>query len=278
MTVRVLASGLSGIIGRNLNSSVVDLGIRLERVVPYVGEALDNSVVLHLAALVGEDRVRRDLSHSYSINVTGAVELARVVYRSKAKRFVYVSTSHVYEQSPDAKPLYESHSVLPRSQYALQKLIAEELISDVFRDDPSRLTIARVFSVLHRSQPPGTLGFIIDGLLSNSEQRLRFADDKRDFLSPRTVASTLLSLANQPTAPPIVNICSGIAITVREAARLLLGDDIFSSVQHRLIPGQSSSPSIVGSPHLLARCISQTGSELFGASLVDWIASRPSTE
>jgi len=278
MSVRIVATGRTGTIGRHFDPSVVDLGIRLERPIPNFGESLKNTVVLHSAALVGEESVRRDLSYSYSVNVTGAVELARAVCNSSAERFIYVSTSHVYERRPEGTFLNELDSVLPLSHYGLQKLIAERLISEIFRDDPSRLTIARVFSILHQSQPLGTLGFTINNLRHNSEQQLHFADDVRDFLSPKVVAKTLTLLAKSPASPRIVNICSGIPTTVREAVRLLLGDESFRDVQERISRGQSPTPRIVGNSNLLGEIIQQTGSELFAASLDDWAGSRSGTE
>ncbi|MGA1706581.1 MAG: NAD-dependent epimerase/dehydratase family protein, partial [Candidatus Nanopelagicaceae bacterium] len=150
MSVRILATGLTGTIGRHFGPSVGDLGVRLEDPTTNFGSSLDNCVVIHSAAAVGEALVRRDLRRSYSVNVTGAVELARAVFRSSAERFIYVSTSHVYERQPEVMFLSESDSVLPQGQYALQKLVAEELITEVFRGEPSRLTIARVFSVVHQ--------------------------------------------------------------------------------------------------------------------------------
>ncbi len=274
MSVRILATGLTGTIGRHFGPSVGNLGIRLEDPTTNFGNSLDNCVVIHLAAAVGEALVRRDLRHSYSVNVVGAVEFARAVFRSSAERFIYVSTSHVYERQPEVMFLSESDSVLPQGQYALQKLVAEELITEVFREEPSRLTIARVFSVVHQTQPPGTLGFTIMSLLRDPKLKLNFADDERDFLSPKVIAGILVSLAQSATAPRTVNICSGTATTVRETARLLLGNESFSKIEERVIRGQSQNPRIVGNSDVLTSTIRKAGSELFAASVVDWELSR----
>jgi len=275
MSVRILATGLTGTIGRHFGPSVGDLRIRLEGPIPTFGSSLDNCAVIHSAAAVGEALVRRDLQHSYSINVSGAVKLARAVLQSRAERFIFVSTSHVYERQSEAIFLSESDSVLPQAQYALQKLIAEELITEEFRAEPSRLIIARVFSVVHQTQPPGTLGSTIMSLLRDPKLKLNFADDERDFLSPKVIAGILVSLAQSATAPRTVNICSGTATTVRETARLLLGDDLFKQIQERVVGGQSKNPRIVGNPDVLTRTIQQTGPELFAASVADWKLSRP---
>lgn len=278
MTTQVVATGLTGTIGRHLQRHVVDLNIRLGESVDHIQPSLDNNIVIHLAAVVGEQHVRRDLTYSYKVNVTGALELARVTQRSKALRFVYVSTSHVYERSQELKLLDESSTVLPQGQYALQKLLAEELICDIFRSDPSRLVIARVFSVLHPTQPGGTLGHSIGELLQDESRLLKCADDERDFLSPQVIARALNSLAASKNAVGKVNVCSGKPLTIREAVRCVVGDRIYERIRYQLIAGQSPNPRIVGSPRRLEHLIGVPSSELIENSVNDWKAARTTSE
>lgn len=234
----------------------------------------DNTVVIHLAAIVGEREVLSDLEYSYRVNVNGAVNLARAVEQSNSSRFIFVSTSHVYATTQEEVLIDEDSACLPRGHYALQKLIAEEIITDVFRHDPSRLVIARVFSVLDQSQPTGTLGNAIVAVARDDSKVLSFVDDQRDFLSPRAVSSALATVANTSNFSGKVNICSGQTLSIRQAVRNLLGEMEYERVATRLGAGQSPVPRIIGCARLLEEKVGLSGSALFADSLADWRKAR----
>lgn len=224
--------------------------------------------------MVGEASVTANLEHSYRVNVSGAAALARAVAKTSSQRFVFVSTSHVYAMQPGVEFLCENAALLPRGHYALQKLMAEQIVAEIFRKDPSRLVIARVFSVLDRNQPKGTLANAILSLTSDENRSLSFVDDVRDFLSPRVVADTLMAIASSTSLSGTLNICSGKALSVREAARHLLGDTTYGGVINRLIAGTSAAPRIVGNPERLAE-VGCSGEDLFAQSLHDWRSAWP---
>lgn len=204
------------------------------------------------------------------MNVTGAVNLARAVQQSNSSRFIFVSTSHVYAATRPDITLDENSACLPRGHYALQKLIAEELITDVFRYDPSRLVIARVFSVLDKNQPTGTLGNSIIAVARDDSKVLSYVDDQRDFLSPRTVADALKTIASATHFSGKINVCSGQEVSIRQAVRNLLGDKEYERVEPRLGSGQSSVPRIVGSARLFEDAVGLSGAAMFAKSLADW--------
>lgn len=224
--------------------------------------------------MVGEQNVTANLEHSHRVNVRGAASLARAVAKTSSQRFVFVSTSHVYSMQPEVEFLSENAALLPRGHYGLQKLLAEQTITEIFREEPSRLVIARVFSVLDRNQPKGTLANAILSLTSDPARSISFVDDVRDFLSPRVVADALLTIATSPTLSGTINICSGKALSVREAARHLLGDSTYAGVTNRLIAGTSAAARIVGDPERLPE-VGCSGADLFAQSLRDWRSALP---
>ena len=273
MSHKIISTGLSGTIGRHLSTTSVALPIRLDEEFQIDQKLLMGSTVLHLAAIVGEKNVCDDLNRSYQVNVKGAVNLARIVKNSSAKKFVFVSTSHVYQVDSQTIKLDEDSPTLPRGHYPLQKLLAEELISDVFKDEPSRLLIARVFSVLDQGQPPGTLGHSIESLLSDETRELAFVDDKRDFLSPKVISKVLIALAESNDCFGYANICSGIGTTVQDAVRLLIGEVKFKQVANRLKSGHSSTHEIVGHTKRLEDLSGLSASRLFTESVQEWDAT-----
>lgn len=237
---------MSGTIGRHLADICDPLSIRLDQVIPPVLDLPHHSAVIHLAAVVGDQKVRADIENARTVNVDGAVGLARAVKQSRAARFIYVSTSHVYEVSSNATKLSENSPKLPRGQYALQKLIAEELIQDAFSNEPERLTIARVFSVIDRQQPEGSLGHSILKLPRDLSRKLEYSNDERDFLTPRIIAELLARLAGCKESLDVVNVCSGIGLSVREVAKLLLSKKEYELAEPRIVSGNSTAPRIVG--------------------------------
>jgi UDP-glucose 4-epimerase len=242
----ILATGIGGTIGRHLATRAAKLPFSLDAGFSVAASVLRHARVIHLAAIVGEHMVVSDLETSRRVNVEGALRLAKQVRASTAKKFVFVSTSHVYATQAPGVLLNETSPRLPRSHYALQKLVAEELVSEEFRNDPERLIIARVFSIIGGPQPERTLGSVINLLHATPSICLRNADDIRDFLTPAITAQLLLRLALTDAAYGDVNVCSGIGTSIRDITKLVLGTEVFASIESRVISGTSNSPAIVG--------------------------------
>jgi nucleoside-diphosphate-sugar epimerase len=276
LAIHLFATGVTGTIGRHLNGRVDELPVRLNQISSSVQIPTNkDAAIIHLAAVVGEQNVCSSLEYSYDVNVHGTAVLARAVAENPSQRFVYVSTSHVYASPLSVDSLNESAPLLPRGQYALQKLIAEKLVTEIFRDDPSRLVIARVFSVLDHAQPVGTLANSIIALRSDATRTLSYIDDERDFLSPGSIADALVAVAFSTTLSGIINICSGKPNSVRAAVRYLLGDIGYESVAPQLSAGKSTAPRIVGNPQRLNE-VGLSGDELFAKSLHDWECGQSS--
>ena len=143
--------------------------------------------------------------------------------------------------------LTESSPTAPNNVYAEQKLEAEEEISSIFRDYPEKLCIVRVFSVLDWDVADFTLGGGIKKLTSdNSNFILNYGDDIRDFLTPHLIANTLISIANEARLTGIVNLATGIGITVKDAAKTMLEGSGYKLPANRIVSGSSDYPYVVG--------------------------------
>jgi nucleoside-diphosphate-sugar epimerase len=245
--VKLYATGLTGTIGKHLASQVcsVDIDLRSPQV-DFNHLTLEaDSCIIHLAGIVGPHLVEKDLSRSYQINVEGAKNLALAALKSGTKRFVYVSTSHVYK--PSLNLLSEESVIGPTNLYAQQKYEAELEVLRVFQADSTRLSIVRVFSVLDWDVQEFTLGGGIKKLsMDDPEFVLGNSDDVRDFLTPKKIAEVLIKIANEPSLTGIVNMCTGQGLTVREAATRMLKESGFSPMEAKIRPGHSSMPSMVG--------------------------------
>jgi nucleoside-diphosphate-sugar epimerase len=245
--VAIHATGISGTIGKHLSNKVLKLDVNLlDKVfsIPrdFFGE---NDSVIHLAGIVGSQKVQENSQLSYRVNVESTAQLALQLQRSSIKKFLYISSSHVYELSD--KPLRETDPVLPKSMYAVQKREAEVALLEIFSSTPERLCVARVFSVLDWDMHPFTLGGGITRLRDeNSDSILSHGGDIRDFLTPKTVASGLLAIAQNDDLHGILNVCSGRGISVKDAALTMLKGVNCSTHESRIDPGISGAPHIVG--------------------------------
>jgi dTDP-4-dehydrorhamnose reductase len=240
--LKIFATGTSGVIGSRL-MGVIPVYLDLSKTNDYSGLLLDsNSTLIHLAGIVGESKVQANKELARKVNVDGTVELARTILSKSNSRLIFVSSSHVYLHS--SSPLKEDDEVGPFSLYGQLKLEAENLLKEVFADEPSRLCIARVFSVLDSGMPEGSLGWAIENLSVRAP--LYNCDDERDFQTPKEIAEVLIRLAKSAVASGVINICSGESKSVRNACielRERLGLPTDSDL---LKDGYSKVPRIVG--------------------------------
>lgn len=263
MTRKVLGTGLTGTIGRHLVGRVEPVDVRLERDFSIDEAEIEGASLIHLAAIVGESKVRANLQVARTINVDATGRLAKMALESRVRRFIYVSTSHVYDLSANHDLLSERHPTLPRGQYSLQKLLAESLVKEVFQSEPERLVIARVFSVIDDDQPEGTLGYALRQVSLDPSQILHFVDDVRDFLTPRIVADVLYRIASCDSVSGVLNICTGRALSIRDVATLLIPSETLGDVTPRMTSGRSLVPRIVGDPSLLNTALNLKADSLF---------------
>lgn len=242
----IFATGVSGTIGKHFKKQVVEIGCDLRNSklspLPLIKKG---DYLLHAAAIVGPLKVAKDLIASYNVNVRASQMLAKIARDSDASKFIYVSTAHVYARSKSL--LTEISPTEPNGIYAEQKLEAEKQITLIFKDCPEKLCIVRVFSVLDWDVADFTLGGGIKKLISDgASYTLSNVDDIRDFLTPRAVASALISITTESLLTGIVNLSTGVGLTVKDAAKIMLENSGFKIPANRLISGNSENPYVVG--------------------------------
>jgi len=243
----IFATGTTGTIGRHLTTKVTPLNFDLSTndFNFNSGRISKNDYLLHLAGIVGASKVEENLGLAHQINVSATYELGKQFLATQARKFVYVSTSHVY--APSTNPINETGDINPPSHYAQQKREAELVLTELFSEEPHRLCIVRVFSVLDWDVAPFTLGGGISKLSDpNSTFILNNCDDVRDFLTPSTIASALVEVSVDSNLSGTLNLSSGRGITVREAAQRMLSSISVNGIHDRMKPGTSSNPVIIG--------------------------------
>jgi nucleoside-diphosphate-sugar epimerase len=246
----IYSTGSTGTIGKHLPTDVhpitLDLSSRKE-----IFEKLDfesQSTLIHLAGVVGPSEVLKDIEYAHSVNIMGTKYLAEEFLKKSTGIFYFISTAHVY--ASNVNPISESSALAPASVYAEQKLEAETLLQNTYVEEPHRLCIIRVFSVLDWDVAPFTLGGAIRKLI-DSDFILSNCSDVRDFLTPNSIAQALYKLALARTQARIVNLCSGTGVSVGEAAKKMLYGSGIQVPEGRFSWGQGSNPCVVGDNSLL---------------------------
>ena len=241
------SSGSTGTVGRNFSRAITPIKGRIEdqRFIDEIRALPEKSHFLHLAAVLQAKKIEESPLKARRINVDATLRIAEAFLKKSKGNFLFTSTSHVYARSLDK--LSEKSAVGPINTYATQKHESERLLIDLFRGCPERLRIIRVFSILDWGMPDFTLGGAIERMtLDDNTCQIENSDDIRDFLTPKTVAEALEKIVVTDTDQQILNLCSGSALTVGEAAREMLRRRDMKVEAHRLKSGNSQTPCIRG--------------------------------
>lgn len=248
----VLITGHSGTIGQHFPKEYKKSRVDLLNVSSTMGDKSDylDATVIHMAGIVGPKSVSDDLEISERVNFTGTLEFAEKSLELGVSKFIFTSTSHVYKRSYE--PLREDDSVEPQNVYAEQKIRAEHALRDLFLNSSAELAILRIFSVLDWDCKESTLGGLFRRI-ADGENKLVInnGDDTRDFLTPKVISNLLRKFATIRGTSGIWNLSSGSAVTIREAANIMLGTHVGANLAELIQPGLSGSPYIVGDNHKL---------------------------
>ena len=192
------------------------------------------TVVIHLAASSSVTACNENVKSAIAINGVGTRNVLAAMKRSGCTNIIYASTSSVYGNQPDL-PYIESDTPLPCSAYGCTKLLGEFVIHNYFeyQQQPGNYLIYRMFNVV------GTCGYSdIDNTTHAGYDRLFgalqsgkltiYGDNyntsdgtcERDYISLKDVCAAYLQgitkLVNNNNLRAVVNICTGIPITVKQ--------------------------------------------------------------
>lgn len=261
MVVRICASGATGSIGKHL-PAIFPFKSRLEEDnASIVGEfeLLKPEIFIHLAALTNTNQAIEKRKLSYEINVVGAGKIMEAFAKSGGRRFIFASTSHIYGATNHGTLSSESDEPRPISVYARDKLLAEERLTKLAKVYQIELIIARIFSVFG---PDMASHYLASKVYSKKNTRIQNSDfpiiengaDIRDFLSPTEVAGYLNQIALSDSSPneiEIVNVCSGVAISVEQKILAVVPN----WPRNRIQSSNSKVPHLVGSTTKLGRLL-----------------------
>jgi nucleoside-diphosphate-sugar epimerase len=243
----IYSTGSTGSIGRHL-PSVKSLDINLLEHERYIRKELIQcapDVVIHLAAVTDHKEIDKNPEYSNQVNVVGTKKLYDAFASNGGKKFVFISSGHVYGRTDFGRFLTEDDDLNPLTTYAVQKAEVESYLLEKSKDSGVQIIILRVFSVVGTNMAGHY--FASNILKSQKFEPVKNALDVRDFLPVSTVAKMIYSVANASKVMPIIlNICSGVPSRIK--------DKVFDLnptwPPNSFIDSHSELPWLVGNPSL----------------------------
>jgi GDP-4-dehydro-6-deoxy-D-mannose reductase len=277
--MRAIVTGASGFIGKRLSSALLDAGIEVIEIGQNPGDGGGNRIVFgpspwpwrrwvevlketrpdaifHLAGsrLDPPDKLRE-------INFGLCEDMLRALRKTGQRPVVLVSGSAAEYGAAlvDGQPVDEGYACKPSNLYGETKLAQTEAIMAFSKETGVRCVVARIFNPVGRGMPSnlslGDFARQIEACASrNGELVTGDVDVERDFLPIEAVAGALVSLAFNPCAHGVVNICSGRPVKLRRLVEAMIarsGKEIRIRVDPaRMRPGEPRV--IVGSTKRLS--------------------------
>lgn len=177
-----------------------------------VCEGID--VVYHLAAISNVVRAIRDPVLTLKTNTFGAATLLEEARKSGVKKFIYVSSAHVYG-APKYLPVNEAHPVAPREPYAASKIASENIVEAYGNAYGIGYAIIRPFNIFGAGQDAS---FLIPGVIAQAlgdrEIRVGNTSPTRDFLYVDDCIAGFLAVGEKGAG--IYNIGSGVETSIQD--------------------------------------------------------------
>ncbi|ESQ89439.1 NAD-dependent epimerase/dehydratase family protein [Asticcacaulis benevestitus] len=217
MKEKILLSGATGLIG-----SAVFNKVEAEYDVTTIGRNNRNDILadlskpdsfanldiervdtlIHCAGVVDED-FKENPEQAFSMAVLGANSLVEAAARAGAKKFVYISSAHVY--GPMIGHVDESTPVNPISDYAIAHFATEQVFRRKANTTASVLAV-RPCAVFGHLESPGAFrrwglipfSFPRDAAMHQKITIRSTGEQRRNFVGTEDIASVILSWLKKP--------------------------------------------------------------------------------
>jgi len=187
--------------------------------------ARDKDYVFHLAATASVPTSVRNPEYDFDVNAKGTFNVLETVYRLGNKtRVIYTSSAAVYGE-PIYTPIDEIHPLKPISPYGASKLSGEAYCSAFHQAYGLETVTLRLFNIYGPRQPRYVVHDFLQKLSQDHKilEVLGTGQQVRDFTYVTdAVNAFLLAAQNNQALGQAINIGSGIAVSIKELALLIL--------------------------------------------------------
>ncbi len=157
----------------------------------------------------------------FEAHSTGVYNLVEFIDRQRLKRFVNIGSSDEYGNAP--APQSETLREAPISPYSLGKTAATHFLETLYRTEQFPAVTLRLFLTYGPGQDTRRfIPQIIRGCLDNLTFPVSAGEQLRDFCYiDDTVNAIFLALTHDAALGEVINIASGIPVTIREVIQQL---------------------------------------------------------
>lgn len=161
-----------------------------------------DTVVVHLAALVGVRPSVTDPIAYHRVNVTGTLQMLELARMHQVSHFILASSSSVYGENPEVPWSESVQDVRPISPYAVTKQAAEQFARVHARLHGLRVTALRFFTVYGPRQRPDLAIHAFFRKISEGQPLQQFGDGgtERDYTYVDDIIAGIRAAFDRPVA------------------------------------------------------------------------------
>jgi len=174
-------------------------------------------VVIHLAALVHQPD-QSDISAYMRLNYDVTIALAQACTANKVKKFITLSTSHVYEGANSH--FVESCSLAPLSPYAQSKYKATQALVSIFSDTDTSWHVIRP-PLIYGKGVKGNLNSLSKLVSKLSLIPFKSAVSARSYIYVGNLCDFILHLINHNIDSGIYNVSDHYDLSTKELCELI---------------------------------------------------------
>lgn len=296
--MRVLVTGASGMVGRNLLEYFKTRGVEtiptdlsgwevsgnlLEKDFVFKDLAsMDFDAIVHLAAITEIKKTIEDPELCFEVNCFGTLNVLELAKRKGVKRIIIASSANVFG-APKSNPVTEESPFDPRVPYDYSKVIGESMAMAFHRANRLPVSITRSWLLFGEYDQPSraTIRFIRACL---NDEPLNLFNGGQDTTSPSHAINyaklALAVLTNENSLGQAFNFGGERAVSIRELAetiKKLTG----STSELKLLPPRSeleknpqiSYPSMAKAQSLLSYSPELSLEEGLKRT-IDWVKSQ----
>lgn len=217
-----------------LKNNFIHADIRSKDINKYL-ENID--VVVHFAGISALPECEANPQKAFEVNTAAVANILDAIRESNVKKFIFSSTSAVYEMNDSSNPFCEDDLVHPNLIYASSKYFAEQICKSYVRNYDMDITICRFFNVFgphqdfKRKYPPFTSYLIKECLAERKPTIYNISDVKRDYIYVDDLMQYLFLIitSEKKYKAEIFNLSSGYGYSALEIA-----DIIFKALDKKL--------------------------------------------
>lgn len=183
--------------------------------------------VFHFAATSSLPKCQSDPAAAYDNNVTGVLNMLELSRRAGVRRFVFSSTSAVYENTKQT-PFSEAAPLAPDLVYAMTKQAAEQACRGFAQTCGMDVVIVRFFNIfgehqdIHRPMPPFVSYLAREVFLGRRPVLFNASAIRRDYVYVSDVIDCLTRILQAAAVHrgEVFNICTGTGASVPEIVEM----------------------------------------------------------